>query len=281
LRKEQYMALVAQGVDIASSVEEGLGTVVQLLPTVLMFLVILIVGYFIAKAVAGILAKVLHRVGFDRAVERGGVKQALARSQYDPSDILGKLVFYGLFLFVLQLAFGLFGPNPISDLITGVISYLPRLFVAILIVVVGAAIAAAVKEIVEASLGGLSYGRILAFAASTAILVVAAFAALDQLGIAETIVQTAFTGIIVAIAGVTIVAVGGGGISVMAEQWRGVAQKMQEEAPNVRSQVSGAKDAIQQRAQERTQQAQQAGSSDGGDARTVRLPDEQSTVRPR
>jgi len=275
------MALVAQGVDIASSVEEGLGTVARLLPTVLMFLVILIVGYFIAKAVAGILAKVLHRVGFDRAVERGGVKQALQRSQYDPSDILGKLVFYGLFLFVLQLAFGLFGPNPISDLITGVISYLPRLFVAILIIVVGAAIAAAVKEIVEASLGGLSYGRILAFAASTAILVVAAFAALDQLGIAETIVQTAFTGIIVAIAGVTIVAVGGGGISVMAEQWRGVAQKMQEEAPNVRSQVSGAKDAIQQRAQERTQQAQQAGSSDGGDARTVRLPDEQSTVRPR
>jgi hypothetical protein len=272
------MALVAQGADIASSVEEGLGTVVRLLPTVLMFLLVLIVGYFIAKAVAGLLAKVLQRVGFDRAVERGGVKQALQRSQYDASDILGKVVFYGLFLFVLQLAFGLFGPNPISDLITGVISYLPRLFVAILIVVIGAAVAAAVKEIVEASLGGLSYGRVLALAASTAILVVAAFAALDQLGIAESIVQTAFTGIIVAIAGVTIVAVGGGGIQVMAEQWRGVAQKLHEEAPNIRQEASGAQDAIKQRAQERKQQAQE---SSGGEARTVRLPEEQTTVRPR
>ncbi len=275
------MALVAQGVDIASSVEEGLSTFLGLLPTILLFLVILIVGYFVAKAVAGILAKVLHRVGFDRAVERGGVKQALDRSKFDASDILGKLVFYGLFLFVLQLAFGLFGPNPISDLITGVIAYLPRLFVAVVIVVIGAAIAAAVKEIVEASLGGLSYGRILAFAASTAILVVAAFAALDQLGIAEDIVQTAFTGIIVAIAGVTIVAVGGGGIQVMAEQWRGVAQKMQEEAPKVKEEASGAQEAIKQRAQERKQQAQQSGDGSDGAARTVRLPEEQSSIRPR
>lgn len=275
------MALVAQGVDIASSVEEGFSTFLGLLPTILLFLVVLIVGYFVAKAVAGILAKVLHRVGFDRAVERGGVKQALDKSKFDASDILGKLVFYGLFLFVLQLAFGLFGPNPISELITGVISYLPRLFVAVLIIVIGAAIAAAVKEIIEASLGGLSYGRILAFAASTAILVVAAFAALDQLGIAESIVQTAFTGIIVAIAGVTIVAVGGGGIQVMAEQWRGVAAKLQEEAPKVKQEASGAQDAIKQRAQERKQQVQSSGGSDVGGARTVRLPDEQSSVRPR
>ncbi len=249
------MNLLAQ-VDVAGSLEDGLSSFFSILPQVLTFLLILVIGYFIAKAISKVIAKVLEKVGFDKAVEKGGVKKAMEKSQYDPSDLLGKLAFYTIMLFVLQLAFGVFGPNPISDLITGVIAYLPRLFVAILIIVIGAAVAAAVKEIVEASLGGLSYGKVLAFVASGAILVVAGFAALDQLGIAEAIVQTAFTGIIVAIAGVTIVAVGGGGIQVMAEQWKGVATKVQEEAPKVKQEASGAQDAIKQRAQERKQQAQ-------------------------
>ena len=139
----------------------------------------------------------LERVGFDKAVERGGVKKALAKSQYDASSILAKLGFYVLMLFVLQLAFGIFGTNPVSDLITGVIAYLPNIFVAILILVVASAIAAAVKEIVEASLGGLSYGKALAVGSSVAIIGIGFFAALDQLQIAPTIVNTLFTGLVV------------------------------------------------------------------------------------
>jgi hypothetical protein len=77
--------------------------------------------------------------------------------------------------FVLQLAFGVFGPNPVSTLIQGVIAYLPNVFVAIVIIVIGAAVAAAVKEIVDASIGGLSYGPGLALGAGTAALVIAMF----------------------------------------------------------------------------------------------------------
>ncbi len=95
------------------------------LPTFLAFLAILIIGYFVAKIIAGVVDKVLERVGFDRAVERGGVKKALAKSQYDASSILSKIVFYALFLFVLQMAFGVFGDNPISELIFAVIAFLP------------------------------------------------------------------------------------------------------------------------------------------------------------
>ena len=104
-------------------------------------LLIALVGWFVAKAVASILNMVLERVGFDRVVERGGVRQVLARSKYDPSDILAKLVFWTIMLFVLQLAFGVFGSNPISDLLRGLIAYLPNVFVAILIIVIAAAVA--------------------------------------------------------------------------------------------------------------------------------------------
>src|SRR4026207_1952531 len=54
------------------------------------FLVILVVGYLIAKLIAKAANAILERVGFDRAVERGGIKRALERTKYDASDILGQ-----------------------------------------------------------------------------------------------------------------------------------------------------------------------------------------------
>src|SRR5690606_11922678 len=136
------------------------------------------------KALGKAFDAVLERVGFDEAVERGGIKSALAKSKYDASDIVGKIVYYALFLLVLQAAFGVFGDNPISDMINSVIAYLPKVFVAIVIIVVAAAVAAAVKDLVQNALSGLSYGRMLATAASTLIIVIGVFAALDQLEIA-------------------------------------------------------------------------------------------------
>lgn len=262
------MAVIAQ-VDLGSSVETFVQTIGRVLPTFLLFLLILVVGYFVAKAIAKVVDKVLERVGFDRAVERGGVGKALERSKYDPSDILGKIVFYALFLFVLQLAFGVFGDNPISDLITGVIAFLPNIFVAILILVIAAAIAAAVKEIVEASLGGLSYGKALAFAASTAILVVGFFAALDQLRIAPDIVNSLFIALLAVVAGSAIVAIGGGGIVPMRQQWEKALNRVEQEAPQLREQAEGSQERIAQRAQERKEQASGAVGDDASTTRTT------------
>ena len=241
-----------------SGLGDAWASIATFLPKLIGFLLILIVGYFIAKAISKIVGKVLERVGFDRAVEQGGVGQALEKSKYDASDILGKVVFYALFLFVLQMAFGIFGPNPISDLLTGVIAYLPNVFVAIIIIVIGAAIAAAVKELVEASLGGLSYGRGLAFAASTLILGVAVFAALDQLNIAENIVNGLFYAILAIIVGSAVIAIGGGGIKTMNRYWERAAAKADQESSSIKLEAQGSKERIQQRAEERSEQAKDA-----------------------
>lgn len=259
------MSVVAQ-VDLGSSVEEFVQTVGRVLPQVLVFLIILVVGYFIAKAIGRIVDKVLERVGFDRAVERGGVGKALEKTKYDPSDILGKIVFYALMLFVLQMAFGVFGPNPISDLITGVIAYLPNVFVAIVIVVVAAAIATAVKELIQASLGGLAYGKALAFGASAAILVIGGFAALDQLQIAPDIVNSLFTALLAIVAGIAIVAIGGGGIQPMRQYWDRALNKAQEEGSNIKQEAQGSKERIQERAEQRAEQARSAAPSSGSDS---------------
>jgi hypothetical protein len=237
---------------------DGLGdawaAVATFLPKLVGFFLILLIGYFIAKAITKVLDRVLERVGFDRAVERGGVGTALAKSKYDASSLLAKIVFYALMLFVLQLAFGVFGPNPVSDLIHGTIAYLPNVFVAILIIVIGAAVAAAVKEIVEASLGGLSYGRALPFGASTAILVIAAFAALDQLEIAPAIVTGLFYALLAIVVGSAVVAIGGGGIKTMTRYWDRAATRAEQESGTLKQEAQGSKDRIRQRAEERSEQ---------------------------
>ncbi|MBW3594539.1 MAG: hypothetical protein KY391_03090 [Actinobacteria bacterium] len=239
-----------------AGLEDAWSSVAAFLPKLAGFLLILIVGYFIAKLIEKVIDKVLERVGFDKAVERGGIKKALEGSKFDASSILAKVVFYTIFLFVLQLAFSVFGDNPISDLITGVIAYLPKVFVAILILVLGSAIAAAVKEIVEASIGGLSYGRPLALGASAAILVIAVFAALDQLEIAPTVVNTLFIGMVVLVVGSGIIAIGGGGIKTMQQYWERTSQRLERESDRIQDEAQGATDRIQDRAQERAAQVQ-------------------------
>jgi hypothetical protein len=267
------MTTLAQ-VDLGNSVENMITATVEFVPKLLGFLAILVIGYFVAKAIAKVLDKVLDRVGFDRAVERGGVKKALDRSKYDASDILSKIVFYTLFLFVLQMAFGVFGENPISELLFGVIAFLPKVFVAIIIVVVSAAIAAAVREVVDTALGGLSYGRLLGNVASAAILAVGVFAALNQIEIAPEIVNGLFYALLAVVAGSAIVAIGGGGIQPMRRYWEQTMARVEEEAPRVKQEAQGAGEDIRQRAEERKQQAKGDVSDEG---RTVRLPEQTAT----
>lgn len=242
---------------------QGLGdawaSVATFLPKFIAFVLILVIGYLVARMVAKIVDRVLERVGFDRAVERGGVGRALSQSKYDASSLLSKLGFYALMLFVLQMAFGIWGPNPVSALIQGVIGYLPNIFAAVVIVVVGSAIAAAVKELVEASLGGLSYGRGLAIAASAAILFVTVFAALDQLDVANSIVVGLFYAVLAIIVGSAVVAVGGGGIPVMRRYWERASNRADGESAALRQQAQGSGERIRARAEERLAQARPDG----------------------
>jgi hypothetical protein len=228
-------------VEWSNGIEDAWARTASFVPKFIGFLLILGIGYVVSKALAKAIDAVLERTGFDRAVERGGVRKALANSRYDASDIVSKVVFYGLMLFVLQLAFGIFGANPVSDLITGVIAFLPKLLAAIVIVVVASAIAAAVKDIVGNALSGVSYGRTLATAASISILVLGVFMALNQVEIAPEIVNALFYGIVAVVVGSAIVAIGGGGIQPMRARWEKALNRWDEEQPRLRTELEQAR----------------------------------------
>lgn len=220
------------------TIQAGLAQVAEFVPKLLLFLVILIVGLLIAKAISKALNKLLEKVGFDRLVERGGIKKALASSSMDASDIISKIVYYTLVLFVLQFAFGVFGPNPVSDLLSGIIAFLPKIVVAIVIVIISAAIAAAVKSLIQGSLGGLSYGKTLANIASIFILGIGIIAALNQVEIATTVTTPILIAVLAAVVGVIIVGVGGGLIGPMSRRWEGYLSKAEAEAPRIKAEAT-------------------------------------------
>ena len=227
----------ARPVEEESGLEQAWDNVLEFLPKLGAFLLILIVGYIVAKVLARVLDKVLDRVGFNRLVERGGVKAALDNTKFDAADILSRIVFWLVMLFVLQLAFGVFGPNPISALLTGLIAFLPKLFVALVIIVITAAVASGVRDIIQGALGGLNYGRYLAMAAMVLIWFVGASAALNQIEIAPEIINGLFYAVLALIVGIAIVAVGGGGIQPMRQRWERALGRAEAEAPQVKQQA--------------------------------------------
>lgn len=217
--------------------ENAWSNILEFLPKLGAFLLILIIGYIVAKVLAAVIDKALHRVGFNRWVERGGVKTALDQSQMDAANILSRIAFWFGFLFVLQLAFGVFGPNPISTLLTGLIAFLPKLFVALVIVVITAALASFVRDIISSALGGLSWGRTVATAAMVAIWFIGASAALNQIEVAPEIVNGLFYAVLALVVGVAIVAIGGGGIQPMRQRWERALSRAEQEAPRARQQA--------------------------------------------
>jgi Conserved TM helix len=224
-------------VDFQGGVSSAWSNVITFVPKLAAALLIILVGYLVARVVASLLNKVLERVGFDRAVERGGLKQALARSKYDPSDIIAKLAFWLIFLVTLQIAFGVFGPNPVSDLLKGLIAYLPNVLVAIVIIVVAAAIAKAVTDLLTSLLSSVSGGQLMAKGAGIAVLIFGAFAALDQLKIAPRIVTGLWYAILAIVVGSAVVAIGGGGIKTMQRYWERATTKAEQRAPELSQQA--------------------------------------------
>jgi Flp pilus assembly pilin Flp len=253
-----------EAVNYGAGVSRAWANVATFVPKLVVFGIILIIGWIVAKAIAKILARVLARIGFDRVVERGGIKRALDRSQYDAAGILAKIVYYAIMLFVLSTAFGVFGTNPISSYLHAVIAYLPLIFIAIVIVVIAAAIAAGAKALIENSLGGLSYAKILANTASGFILAIGVIAALDQLHIAPNVVNAVLYAALAAVVGVVIVAVGGGGIKTMSSRWEAVATRYDDEKPRIAEAVRNAPSLPDQARQAQRQARDYAGGEQPG-----------------
>ena len=224
-------------VDFGEGISNAWNSIATFVPKLVAFLVILLIGWLIAKALGKVVEKILERVGFDHVVERGGINRMMARSKYDASDVIAKLVYYAVLLIALQMAFGVFGANPVSAMLASVVAWLPRAVVAIVIVVVAAAVAHAVRDLVTGALGGLSYGPLLGTLASVFIRGLGIIAALNQIGVATAVTMPVLITVLATIAGIAIIGVGGGLVRPMQQRWQEWLGRAEAELPQARAEA--------------------------------------------
>jgi hypothetical protein len=217
---------------ISSSFQDLVTTVFHSIPKILVFLLVLVIGWIVAKVLSRLVDMILRRVKFDHFVERGVVGQALARSNTDATTLIAKIVYYAILLVALQMAFGVWGPNPISTMLDAVVGWLPKAIVAIIIIVVASAIARVVKDLINGAIGGLSYGPFLASVASIIIIALGAIAALNQVGIAASITQPVLYTVLLTGGAVIAIGVGGGLIRPMQERWERMLSAAERETSN-------------------------------------------------
>ncbi|WP_326569452.1 hypothetical protein VSH64_48285 [Amycolatopsis rhabdoformis] len=211
---------------MGEQLKDGLGQawnlVATFVPKLVGFLIILLIGWLIAKAVSKALSLVLGKLGFSRLVEKTGLTGMMKQANVDATGILVKLVYYFILLIALQLAFGVFGQsNPVSQLLNDIIAFLPRIVVALVLIVVAAAIAKVVRDVVHSAMSTRPAGRLLGTVAYWLIMAFGIIAALGQVNIATAITGPVLITVLATIGGVIVVGFGGGLIKPAQDRWGG------------------------------------------------------------
>ncbi len=188
------------GEAVMLSVTEALQNFLGFLPALVGALLILIIGWIISGLLAGLVERGLKAIGFERAAQSTGISGFIQRSgsSWTASAIVAEIVKWFIRLLAIQAAASVLGLTQISQIVNAIMLWLPNLVVAIVIVVIGTLIAKFVSGLVRGSTSqmGFTNPELLASVAYYAIVVFAVMAAIDQLGIAETVVDTLFIGLV-------------------------------------------------------------------------------------
>src|SRR5215210_4820164 len=106
--------MVLADVDVSRSIQRMITEFFAFIPELIAAIVILIVGYFVAKVIGNIVARALGRAGLDRHVLGGQSGSFVQKVTSSPSRLIGKLAFWALFLGALSLAVSVLGINALT-----------------------------------------------------------------------------------------------------------------------------------------------------------------------
>jgi len=204
---------VFASVQIADSIQQGLDSLLGFIPNIIGFLVILAIGYVIAKVVKNIVARLLEKVGLDRTLHSSDAGKYVERVSpgASPARLIGSVAFWFIFLFAISAAIGALKIPALSTFIAQVQAFLPNIIVALLIFVIAAALAGAVGAAAHKLMGDTPTGKMVRAIAPALIMAIALFMVLDQLRIAPQIVTITYAGLIgmLALAGALAFGLGG------------------------------------------------------------------------
>ena len=185
---------------LAASFQNLFYGLVAFLPNLL---VAVIIGWLVGAGLGRLVAQVINSLRVDQALKHAGVERVLDRAGFSLNSgaFVGMLVKWFFIIVFLVAALDVLGLTEVTIFLRGVVlSYIPQVIVAVLILLAAAVIAEAVERVVTgaARAANLQAANLLGTLARWAIWIFAILAALDRLGISP-LVQTLFTGVVVAL----------------------------------------------------------------------------------
>jgi hypothetical protein len=239
-------------VDVGDSVQQALDSFFNFLPNLIAFLVILVIGWLIARVLSGIVRKGLEKIGMDRALHDSDAGRYVERISpgAKPSNGVGRAVFWLAMVFVLAVAIGALKIPAVTGFMNEVLAYMPNVIAAIVIFVVAAAIAGAAGAAATKLMGDTTTGKLVAAIVPTLVLVIGLFMVLNQLKIAEEIVTITFAALLGSLGLGMALAFGLGGRHVAGRLLEDAYRKGQEERGRVRRDMEVGKERAKDQAQQ-------------------------------
>ncbi len=216
----------------------GLASFMAGIPRVLGALLILLIGWLIAKAIGALCAKFFKTVHVDTLAERININDFLqkAGTRLKASDLLGLTLKWVVFLIFINMAADQLGLGQVSAIVNSMLLYVPKILVAMLILGLGAFLGQIVAGVVRGAAGeaGMRNASFLGKLASGAVMAFAIIGAVNELGVAPIVVNTLYIGLVASLSLALGLAFGLGGRDTAArltEQWLGQAQQTAANAP--------------------------------------------------
>ena len=253
-------------VSVGDSLQTGLDSFFGFLPKLLGFLIVLVIGWLIARVVKTIVTKGLEKVGLDKALHSGTTGQYVDRVAPDtkPSSLIGTLAYWFIFLGALAIAVSQLGIPALNNFIASIGAYLPNVIAAIIIFVVAGAIAAAIGGLVARTMGDTPTGKVVGSVVPVLVMAIATFMILNQLRIAPEIVTITYAALIGGVFLAMALAFGLGGREVAGQMLGDAYSKGQEQRGQVKRDMQLGKERGKQDAQRVKDEAEQRTSADNG-----------------
>jgi flagellar biosynthesis protein FliQ len=233
------------------SITAALVTFLSFLPAIIGAIIILVVGWIIAGILGRVVTMVLEKVGFERAAARTGVSDFMHRAGVQDaraSRVIGELVKWFILLLFLEAAAEAVHLTAVTQILNQIVLFIPNLIVALIVLMIGALIARFVSDLVRGSAAEMGFGspNLFASIARVAIMAFAVIIAVNQIGIAATLINTLFGGLVLALALALGLAFGLGGRETAAQMWQRWYERGKELGPHLERAAQPATEVVRQ-----------------------------------
>jgi hypothetical protein len=248
--------------DVFDRMQNAISVLFAWLPSLLGALVILVIGYFVAKILGNVVGRVLQRAGLDRTLQSGQAGNWIAKVTSSPSRLLGRATFWAIFIGAVSLAVTALGIDALTDFVAAIYSYLPNVLMALLIFLVATAIAGGVAGLVQRTMGDTGLGKLVSTVVPVIVMAIAGFMILDALEIATNIVTITYAALMGSIGLGMALAFGLGGREVAAQMLQGAYERGQANSTQWKQDLQQGREQARQDAEKVKDKAQDGAEGD-------------------